>query len=60
MAVDCGREKMLSVWQWQWGHLLGKVAVSKLIYFIFLILTKIPDIIFMFLGNYLEYNICCF
>lgn len=19
---------MLSVWQWQWGHLLGKVAVS--------------------------------
>lgn len=29
MAVDAGRERILSVWQWQWGHLLGKVAVSK-------------------------------
>lgn len=28
MAVDAGREAILSVWQWQWGHLLGKVAVS--------------------------------
>lgn len=26
-AVDAGREAILSVWQWQWGHLLGKVAV---------------------------------
>ncbi|XP_050432030.1 echinoderm microtubule-associated protein-like CG42247 isoform X1 [Adelges cooleyi] len=29
LAVDCGREKMLSVWQWQWGHLLGKVATMQ-------------------------------
>lgn len=28
-AIDAGREAILSVWQWQWGHLLGKVAVSK-------------------------------
>lgn len=28
LAVDAGREAILSVWQWQWGHLLGKVAVS--------------------------------
>lgn len=28
LAVDAGRESILSVWQWQWGHLLGKVAVS--------------------------------
>lgn len=28
LAVDGGRESILSVWQWQWGHLLGKVAVS--------------------------------
>jgi len=28
LAVDSGRERILSVWQWQWGHLLGKVAVS--------------------------------
>ncbi|GFG29599.1 hypothetical protein Cfor_01055 [Coptotermes formosanus] len=28
LAVDAGRERILSVWQWQWGHLLGKVAVS--------------------------------
>lgn len=27
LAVDGGRESILSVWQWQWGHLLGKVAV---------------------------------
>jgi microtubule-associated protein-like 1/2 len=27
LAVDAGRESILSVWQWQWGHLLGKVAV---------------------------------
>ncbi|KAE8743682.1 hypothetical protein FOCC_FOCC010723 [Frankliniella occidentalis] len=26
LAVDAGRERILSVWQWQWGHLLGKVA----------------------------------
>nr|CAD7260678.1 unnamed protein product [Timema shepardi] len=26
LAVDGGRERILSVWQWQWGHLLGKVA----------------------------------
>lgn len=31
LAVDAGRESILSVWQWQWGHLLGKVAVSLLI-----------------------------
>lgn len=30
LAVDGGRESILSVWQWQWGHLLGKVAVSKI------------------------------
>lgn len=29
LAVDAGRESILSVWQWQWGHLLGKVAVSQ-------------------------------
>ncbi|ENN76153.1 hypothetical protein YQE_07324, partial [Dendroctonus ponderosae] len=29
LGVDGGRESILSVWQWQWGHLLGKVAVSK-------------------------------
>jgi echinoderm microtubule-associated protein-like 1/2 len=29
LAVDAGRESILSVWQWQWGHLLGKVAVSS-------------------------------
>lgn len=29
LAVDGGRESILSVWQWQWGHLLGKVAVSN-------------------------------
>lgn len=28
LAVDAGRESILSVWQWQWGHLLGKVAVG--------------------------------
>lgn len=28
LVVDAGREAILSVWQWQWGHLLGKVAVS--------------------------------
>ncbi|KAG8231078.1 hypothetical protein J437_LFUL011046 [Ladona fulva] len=28
LAVDGGRERILSVWQWQWGHLLGKVAVK--------------------------------
>lgn len=28
LAIDAGRESILSVWQWQWGHLLGKVAVS--------------------------------
>jgi hypothetical protein len=31
LAVDAGRERILSVWQWQWGHLLGKVAVSLLL-----------------------------
>lgn len=30
LAVDAGRESILSVWQWQWGHLLGKVAVSMI------------------------------
>lgn len=30
LAVDAGRESILSVWQWQWGHLLGKVAVGRL------------------------------
>lgn len=29
LAVDAGRESILSVWQWQWGHLLGKVAVIR-------------------------------
>lgn len=29
LAVDGGRESILSVWQWQWGHLLGKVAVGQ-------------------------------
>ena len=29
LAVDAGRESILSVWQWQWGHLLGKVAVGR-------------------------------
>lgn len=29
LAVDAGRESILSVWQWQWGHLLGKVAVRQ-------------------------------
>ena len=30
--MDAGRERILSVWQWQWGHLLGKVAVSWLLH----------------------------
>ncbi|KAK4875879.1 hypothetical protein RN001_012301 [Aquatica leii] len=29
MAIDGGRESILSVWQWQWGHLLGKVATLQ-------------------------------
>ncbi|KAL9692524.1 hypothetical protein quinque_005522 [Culex quinquefasciatus] len=29
LAVDAGRESILSVWQWQWGHLLGKVATLQ-------------------------------
>ncbi|XP_054286696.1 echinoderm microtubule-associated protein-like CG42247 isoform X2 [Macrosteles quadrilineatus] len=29
LAVDAGRERILSVWQWQWGHLLGKVATLQ-------------------------------
>ncbi|XP_016031902.2 echinoderm microtubule-associated protein-like CG42247 isoform X1 [Drosophila simulans] len=29
LAVDSGRESILSVWQWQWGHLLGKVATLQ-------------------------------
>ncbi|EFN79049.1 Echinoderm microtubule-associated protein-like CG13466 [Harpegnathos saltator] len=29
LAVDAGREAILSVWQWQWGHLLGKVATMQ-------------------------------
>ncbi|KAK7574062.1 hypothetical protein V9T40_011253 [Parthenolecanium corni] len=29
LAVDDGRERILSVWQWQWGHLLGKVATLQ-------------------------------
>uniref|UniRef100_A0A336L6C9 CSON003739 protein n=1 Tax=Culicoides sonorensis TaxID=179676 RepID=A0A336L6C9_CULSO len=28
-AIDAGREAILSVWQWQWGHLLGKVATLQ-------------------------------
>jgi hypothetical protein len=31
LSVDAGRESILSVWQWQWGHLLGKVAVCILV-----------------------------
>lgn len=42
LAVDAGRESILSVWQWQWGHLLGKVAVRNLfsIFFCFFSLEK--------------------
>ncbi|XP_066155707.1 echinoderm microtubule-associated protein-like CG42247 isoform X1 [Euwallacea fornicatus] len=29
LGVDGGRESILSVWQWQWGHLLGKVATLQ-------------------------------
>ncbi|EEB10507.1 WD-repeat protein, putative [Pediculus humanus corporis] len=29
LAVDAGRERIMSVWQWQWGHLLGKVATLQ-------------------------------
>ncbi|XP_016844879.1 echinoderm microtubule-associated protein-like CG42247 isoform X2 [Nasonia vitripennis] len=29
LVVDAGREAILSVWQWQWGHLLGKVATLQ-------------------------------
>ncbi|XP_011497184.1 PREDICTED: echinoderm microtubule-associated protein-like CG42247 [Ceratosolen solmsi marchali] len=29
LVVDAGRESILSVWQWQWGHLLGKVATLQ-------------------------------
>ncbi|RVE54773.1 hypothetical protein evm_000540 [Chilo suppressalis] len=32
LAVDAGRESILSVWQWQWGHLLGKVAQNTILY----------------------------
>lgn len=28
LATDASQDSILSVWQWQWGHLLGKVAVS--------------------------------
>lgn len=34
LAVDAGRESILSVWQWQWGHLLGKVAVGRTFLFL--------------------------
>lgn len=30
LATDASADSILSVWQWQWGHLLGKVAVSIL------------------------------
>ena len=43
LAVDAGRESILSVWQWQWGHLLGKVAVgrfNKLTYLYSIKITK--------------------
>lgn len=30
LACDASPESVLSVWQWQWGHLLGKVAVSRI------------------------------
>lgn len=33
---------MLSVWQWQWGHLLGKVAVSNNFARIRLLLLLLP------------------
>jgi echinoderm microtubule-associated protein-like 1/2 len=42
LAVDAGRESILSVWQWQWGHLLGKVAVGRKS-FIFEYLIKIYE-----------------
>lgn len=31
LAADASPESVLSVWQWQWGHLLGKVAVRMLL-----------------------------
>ncbi|KAL1502858.1 hypothetical protein ABEB36_007938 [Hypothenemus hampei] len=29
LGIDGGPESILSVWQWQWGHLLGKVATLQ-------------------------------
>ncbi|XP_031631490.1 echinoderm microtubule-associated protein-like CG42247 isoform X4 [Contarinia nasturtii] len=29
LAADASPESVLSVWQWQWGHLLGKVATLQ-------------------------------
>lgn len=46
LAVDAGRESILSVWQWQWGHLLGKVAVSMFVLVIF------PSTFRLFLKNW--------
>ena len=33
LTAELGRESILSVWHWQWGHLLGKVAVSACYFF---------------------------
>lgn len=35
LATDASPESVLSVWQWQWGHLLGKVAVNRLLAAVF-------------------------
>lgn len=32
LATDASADSILSVWQWQWGHLLGKVAVSIFVF----------------------------
>lgn len=36
LATDASSDSILSVWQWQWGHLLGKVAVSTCLSLTFL------------------------
>lgn len=51
LAVDGGRERILSVWQWQWGHLLGKVAVSFLFLYSQLIFIKVFFLITLFSQN---------
>lgn len=63
LAVDGGRESILSVWQWQWGHLLGKVAVNLnlriyfCIFFSFLEIKSLFSFFCLFLARYAILNL---